>query len=246
MPGITVLVYAAVMALLTVLPGGLLRDPQTHSLLHSPFMDGIIFFMMLLFLLPGLAYGIGAGTLKDSRDAVALVNKSISGLAGFMVLIFFAAQFTACFNYSNLGTIISVKGADFLQSVGLTGLPLIVCFILLTAGINIFIAVDSAKWAIMAPIFVPMFMRLGLSPELTQAAYRIGDSSTNIIAPLMPFFVLTVAFFQKYDKDAGIGSVISTMLPYSGAFLLGWIVMFTVWYLTGLPLGPGSPLFYGL
>ena len=244
--GITVLVYAAVMALLTVLPGGLLRDPQTHSLLHSPFMDGIIFFMMLLFLLPGLAYGIGAGTLKDSRDAVALVNKSISGLAGFMVLIFFAAQFTACFNYSNLGTIISVKGADFLQSVGLTGLPLIVCFILLTAGINIFIAVDSAKWAIMAPIFVPMFMRLGLSPELTQAAYRIGDSSTNIIAPLMPFFVLTVAFFQKYDKDAGIGSVISTMLPYSGAFLLGWIVMFTVWYLTGLPLGPGSPLFYGL
>lgn len=98
----------------------------------------------------------------------------------------------------------------------------------------------------MAPIFVPMFMRLGLSPELTQAAYRIGDSSTNIIAPLMPFFVLTVAFFQKYDKDAGIGSVISTMLPYSGAFLLGWIVMFTVWYLTGLPLGPGSPLFYGL
>ena len=228
------------------LPGGLLRDPQTHSLLNSPFMDGIIFFMMLLFLLPGLAYGIGAGTLKNSRDAVALVNKSISGLAGFMVLIFFAAQFTACFNYSNLGTIISVKGADFLQSVGLTGLPLIVCFILLTAGINIFIAVDSAKWAIMAPIFVPMFMRLGLSPELTQAAYRIGDSSTNIIAPLMPFFVLTVAFFQKYDKDAGIGSVISTMLPYSGAFLLGWIVMFTVWYLTGLPLGPGSPLFYGL
>lgn len=244
--GITVLVYAAVMALLTVLPGGLLRDPQTHSLLNSPFMDGIIFFMMLLFLLPGLAYGIGAGTLKNSRDAVALVNKSISGLAGFMVLIFFAAQFTACFNYSNLGTIISVKGADFLQSVGLTGLPLIVCFILLTACINIFIAVDSAKWAIMAPIFVPMFMRLGLSPELTQAAYRIGDSSTNIIAPLMPFFVLTVAFFQKYDRDAGIGSVIYTMLPYSGAFLLGWIVMFTVWYLTGLPLGPGSPLFYGL
>ena len=153
--GITVLVYAAVMALLTVLPEGLLRDPQTHSLLNSPFMDGIIFFMMLLFLLPGLAYGIGAGTLKNSRDAVALVNKSISGLAGFMVLIFFAAQFTACFNYSNLGTIISVKGADFLQSVGLTGLPLIVCFILLTAGINIFIAVDSAKWAIMAPIFCP-------------------------------------------------------------------------------------------
>ena len=122
--------------------------------------------------------------------------------------------------------------------------PLIVCFIVLTAFINIFIAVDSAKWAIMAPIFVPMFMRLGYSPELTQVAYRIGDSSTNIIAPLMPFFVLTVAFFQKYDKKAGIGSVISTMLPYSLAFLIGWIIMFCVWYVLGLPLGPGSPMFY--
>ena len=244
--GITVLVYAAVMALLTVLPGGLLRDPQTHSILHSPFMDGIIFFMMLLFLLPGLAYGIGAGTLKDSRDAVALVNKSISGLAGFMVLIFFAAQFTACFNYSNLGTIISVKGADFLQSVGLTGLPLIVCFILLTAGINIFIAVDSAKWAIMAPYFCPHVHASGSFTGADPGSVQDWGFQYQYHCSLMPFFVLTVAFFQKYDKDAGIGSVISTMLPYSGAFLLGWIVMFTVWYLTGLPLGPGTPLFYGL
>ena len=172
------------------------------------------------------------------------MNKCISGLASFMVLIFFAAQFTTCFNYSNLGTIISVSGANFLKDIGFVGLPLVICFIILTAFINIFIAVDSAKWAIMAPIFVPMFMRLGLSPELTQVAYRIGDSSTNIIAPLMPFFVLTVAFFQKYDKKAGIGSVISTMLPYSICFLLGWIVLFSIWYLLGLPLGPGAPLFY--
>ena len=200
--------------------------------------------MMLLFLLPGLAYGIGAGVIKNDKDVVELMNKTISGLSSFMVLIFFAAQFTACFNYSNLGTIISVAGADFLKSVGFTGLPLIICYIVLTAFINIFIAVDSAKWAIMAPIFVPMFMRLGYSPELTQVAYRIGDSSTNIIAPLMPFFVLTVAFFQKYDKKAGIGSVISTMLPYSLAFLIGWIIMFCVWYVLGLPLGPGSPMFY--
>ena len=207
-------------------------------------MSGIIFFMMLLFLLPGLAYGIGAGSIKNDKDMIALMNKTISGLSSFMVLIFFAAQFTSCFNYSNLGTIISVSGADFLKSVGFTVLPLVICFIVLTAFINIFIAVDSAKWAIMAPIFVPMFMRLGLSPELTQCAYRIGDSATNIIALLMPFFVLTVAFFQKYDKKAGIGSVISTMLPYSICFLLGWLVMFSVWYLLGLPLGPGSPMFY--
>ena len=238
------LVYVLFIASLVAPTNGLLRNPETHSFLSSPFMSGIIFFMMLLFLLPGLAYGIGAGSIKNDKDMIALMNKTISGLSSFMVLIFFAAQFTACFNYSNLGTIISVSGADFLKSVGFTGLPLIICFIVLTAFINIFIAVDSAKWAIMAPIFVPMFMRLGLSPELTQCAYRIGDSATNIIAPLMPFFVLTVAFFQKYDKKAGIGSVISTMLPYSICFLLGWLVMFSVWYLLGLPLGPGSPMFY--
>lgn len=242
--GIAALIYVVIMAALVVPNNGLLRNPETHAFLTSPFMSGIIFFMMLLFLIPGVAYGVGAGVIKNDKDVVALMNKAISGLASFMVLIFFAAQFTACFNYSNLGTIISVSGADFLKSVGFTGLPLIICFIVLTSFINIFIAVDSAKWAIMAPIFVPMFMRLGLSPELTQVAYRIGDSSTNIIAPLMPFFVLTVAFFQKYDKKAGIGSVISTMLPYSLAFLIGWIIMFVVWYLLGLPLGPGSPLFY--
>ena len=242
--GITAVVYVLFIASLVVPTNGLLRNPETHSFLSSPFMSGIIFFMMLLFLLPGLAYGIGAGSIKNDKDMIALMNKTISGLSSFMVLIFFAAQFTACFNYSNLGTVISVSGADFLKSVGFTGLPLIICFIVLTAFINIFIAVDSAKWAIMAPIFVPMFMRLGLSPELTQCAYRIGDSATNIIAPLMPFFVLTVAFFQKYDKKAGIGSVISTMLPYSICFLLGWLVMFSVWYLLGLPLGPGSPMFY--
>ena len=242
--GITALVYVLFIASLVAPTNGLLRNPETHSFLSSPFMSGIIFFMMLLFLLPGLAYGIGAGSIKNDKDMIALMNKTISGLSSFMVLIFFAAQFTSCFNYSNLGTIISVSGADFLKSVGFTGLPLVICFIVLTAFINIFIAVDSAKWAIMAPIFVPMFMRLGLSPELTQYAYRIGDSATNIIALLMPFFVLTVAFFQKYDKKAGIGSVISTMLPYSICFLLGWLVMFSVWYLLGLPLGPGSPMFY--
>lgn len=242
--GISALAYIILMVVLVAPSNGLLRDAETHSFLHSPFMSGIIFFMMLLFLIPGIFYGIGAGVIKNDKDVVALMNKAISGLSSFMVLIFFAAQFTACFNYSNLGTIISVSGANFLQSVGFVGLPLVICFIVLTAFINIFIAVDSAKWAIMAPIFVPMFMRLGLSPELTQVAYRIGDSSTNIIAPLMPFFVLTVAFFQKYDKKAGIGSVISTMLPYSLAFLIGWIILFSVWFLLGLPLGPGSPLVY--
>jgi aminobenzoyl-glutamate transport protein len=242
--GISALIYVVIILFLVLPQNALLRNPENGGILRSPFMSGIIFFMMLLFLIPGIFYGIGARVIKSDKDVIALMNKAIAGLSSFMVLIFFAAQFTAFFNYSNLGTIISVSGANFLKSVGFVGLPLIICYIVLTAFINIFIAVDSAKWAIMAPIFVPMFMRLGLSPELTQVAYRIGDSSTNIIAPLMPFFVLTVAFFQKYDKKAGIGSVISTMLPYSIAFLVGWIILLVIWYLLGLPLGPGSPLFY--
>ena len=242
--GMAALVYLAVMLFLILPKNALLRNQATGGILASPFMSGIIFFMMLLFLIPGLFYGVGAGTIKNDKDVIGMMNKSISGLASFMVLIFFAAQFNGVFTYSNLGTILSVSGASFLQKIGFVGLPMLICYILLTAFINLFIAVDSAKWAMMAPIFVPMFMRLGLSPELTQAAYRIGDSSTNIIAPLMPFFVLTVAFFRKYDQKAGIGTVISTMLPYSVAFLAGWIILFSIWYALGIPVGPGAPLFY--
>lgn len=242
--GVSSLIYILIMCILTIPEGAILRNPANGSLVTSPFMSGIVFFMMVLFLIAGLGYGAGAGTIKNDKDVVAMMNKGIEGLSGFLVLIFFAAQFTAFFNYSNLGIVLSVTGATLLENIGFVGLPLLIVFILLTATINLFIAVDSAKWAMMAPIFVPMFMRLGLSPEITQFAYRIGDSSTNIIAPLMPFFVLTVAFFQKYDKNAGIGTVISTMVPYSLAFLVSWIIFFCIWYLLGIPMGPDSPVFY--
>lgn len=244
--GISTLIYLGGLMVLLIPQNSLLRNPETGEILTSPFMSGIIFFMMLLFLIPGIFYGIGARVIKNDKDVIELMNKAISGLSSFMVLIFFAAQFTAFFNYSNLGTIISVSGANFLKDIGFIGLPLIISFIVLTAFINIFIAIDSAKWAIMAPIFVPMFMGVGLSPELTQVAYRMGDSTTNIIAPLMPFFVLIVAFSQKYDKKAGIGTLVSTMLPYSIAFLIGWIILFIVWYVFKLPLGPGAPLLYSM
>lgn len=241
--GIAALVYVALIAICVVPTNGLLRS-ATGGFLSSPFMSGIIFFMMLLFLIPGIAYGIGAGVIKSDKDVIDMMTKGIQGLGGFMVLIFFAAQFTNLFTMSNLGTILSVAGANFLENIGFTGLPLVICLVILTALVNLLVAVDSAKWAIMAPIFVPMFMRLGLAPELTQVAYRIGDSCTNIIAPTMPFFVLTVSLFQKYDKKSGIGTVVSTMLPYSLGFLLGWIVLFILWYALNLPLGPGSPMFY--
>ncbi len=216
----------------------------TGNILVSPFMSSIIAVISLIFLIPGILYGLGAKTISSDKDMVEMMIKGISGISTFLVLVFFAAQFVSYFNYSNLGVILSVSGANFLQSVGFVGIPLILAFIVLTAFINLFIAVDSAKWVIMAPVFVPMFMRLGLSPELSQVVYRIGDSSTNIIAPLMPFFPLAVAFCQKYDKKFGIGSLITTMVPYSIAFLIGWSLLFVIWYLLGLPLGPGAGLFY--
>ena len=226
-----------------ILPENAILNP-TGNLLQSPFMSSIIAVMSLIFFIPGLLYGVGAKTITSDKELVDVMVKGISGIASFLVLVFFAAQFVSAFNYSNLGIILSVSGANFLQNIGFIGLPLIIAFIVLTAFINIFIAVDSAKWIIMAPIFVPMFMRLGLSPELAQVVYRIGDSSTNIISPLMPFFPLAVSFTQKYDKKFGVGSLITTMVPYSIAFLIGWTLLFIVWFLLGLPLGPGAGLLY--
>ncbi len=243
--GIAAMIYLVVMLALLIPANGLLRNPQTGSVLSSPFMSGIVFFMMLFFLIPGIAYGVGSRKIKSTDDIVELMSKGIAGISSFLVLIFFAAQFTFFFNKSNLGTILSVNGANLLSNIGLIGLPLLLLFVLLTCLINILIPVDTAKWAMMAPIFVPMFMRIGLSPEMTQLAFRIGDSSTNIITPLMPFFVMIVAFFQKYEKDSGIGSVVSTMLPYSVAFLGSWLILLTIWYLLGLPLGPGAFIPYG-
>ncbi|WP_291256446.1 AbgT family transporter [Fusobacterium sp.] len=240
---ISLVVFLIVVGLLVIPENALLRNPQTGELLRSPFMTGIVFLMSLFFMIPGIFYGIGSRKIKSDKDVIELMTKSINNLSGFMVLIFFAAQFVVFFNYSNLGIILSVKGAEFLQHTGFVGIPLIFAFIVMTAIINIFIAVDSAKWAIMAPIFVPMFMRIGFSPELTQAAYRVGDSCTNVIAPLMPFFPLIVAFAQKYDKKSGIGTLISLMIPYSIAFLIGWILLLIVWFMLGLPLGVGGGLF---
>lgn len=240
--GIAEAIFLIVMGILVLPENALLRNPETGEILTSPFMTGIIFFMMVFFLVPGIAYGIGSRQIKKSKDVTDLMTEGIAGIANFLVLIFFAAQFTAFFAYSNLGTILSVNGAQLLTTIGLTGLPLLLLFILLTMVINIIMPVDTAKWVMMAPIFIPMFLQVGLSPEVTQLAFRIGDSTTNIITPLMPFFVMIVAYFEKYDEDAGIGSVVSTMLPYSGAFLVGWLILLTVWYALGLPIGPGAPI----
>lgn len=238
-------VVFAVLLLAALLPSNsLFGAKEGESFTKSVFMYSIIIFMMLFFIVAGAAYGAGAGTIKNSGDAVKFMEQAVAELSGFLVLIFFAAQFTYLFNASNIGLVLSIKGSVFLKDIGLTGLSLIIVFIVVIAFINLFIAVDSAKWAMMAPIFVPMFMNLGLSPELTQAAFRIGDSTTNIITPLMPFFVLIVAFMQRYDKGLKIGSVVSIMLPYTVAFLLSWAALMSVWYAFDLPLGPGAVIHY--
>lgn len=210
------------------------------DILNSPFMNSIVIVIALLFLLPGIAYGVGAGTVKKSDTVINLMAKSMASMSGYIVLVFFAAQFVKYFEYSKLGTVVAVKGADLLERVGLKGIPLILAFILVAAFINIFMGSASAKWAIMAPIFVPMLMEMNYSPALTQMAYRIGDSSTNLISPLMSYFALIVAFAQKYDEEAGAGTIISTMLPYSIALLIGWSILLVIWFLLNLPLGPGA------
>jgi aminobenzoyl-glutamate transport protein len=164
-------------------------------------------------------------------------------MATYIVLVFFAAQFVYFFRYSNLGLILAIQGAEFLRNIGLTGIPLIVMFVLLSAFINMFMGSASAKWAIMAPVFIPMFMLLGYHPVLTQAAFRIGDSVTNLITPMMSYFALIVTFAQKYDEKYGIGTIISTMIPYTIIFTLFWTLLLIVWMLLGLPTGPDGPLF---
>ena len=223
---------------------GFLRDPKTGEILHSPFMSGIVAILFLTAGLAGIAYGVGAGTIKSDRDAIKGMSKAMQTLGAYIVLVFFAAQFVAYFNWSNLGLVVAVKGANALQSSGLSTVPLMILFILLTAAVNLIMGSASAKWAVMAPVFIPMLMLLGYSPEFTQLAYRIGDSVTNIISPMMSYFALIIAFVQRYDKNAGLGTIVSLMLPYSIVFLIGWIIFFIIWYYTGLPIGPGAEIYY--
>ncbi|MEO0558809.1 MAG: AbgT family transporter [Bacteroidota bacterium] len=239
--GIVLLVTLVGIALLVVPSGAPLRGPEGEL---APFYSSIVALMLIAFLLPGLAYGIVTGSIKRDRDAVKMTADAMSDLGLYIVLAFVAAHFIALFNWSNLGTIVAISGAKGLEAIGFTGIPLLVAFVLVSATVNLLVGSASAKWAILAPIFVPMLMLLGFSPELTQGAYRLGDAFTNIITPLMPYFPLVIVFGQKYQKDLGIGTLIGAMLPYSIGFGLVSIALLIAWVLFGLPLGPGAPLEY--
>lgn len=243
--GIVALVLVGIALLGAIPENGFFRGPD-GSVLTSPLIKGVVALLFLGAGLTGIAYGLVTGTFKSDADIMKGMGKAMGTLTSYFVLVFFAAQFVAYFKWSNLGIVMAVKGAEVLMASNLGVIPLMIMFVILSATINMLMGSASAKWAIMAPIFVPMFMLLGYSPELSQVVYRIGDSVTNVISPMMSFFALIIAFIQKYDSKAGIGTVIATMLPYSIGFFILWTIVLIIWIWLGFPLGPGAGLYYNV
>jgi aminobenzoyl-glutamate transport protein len=242
---ITFLVILAI-TLIGIIPSDGFFRGADGGFLSSPLIKGVVAMLFITAGSMGVAYGATVGTFKNDADVMKGMAVSMKTLAVYMVLVFFAAQFVAYFKWSNLGIILAVKGANFLMAMDIGLIPLMILFVLFAASINMLMGSASAKWAILAPIFIPMFMIMGYSPELSQVVYRIGDSVTNVISPMMSFFALIIAFFQKYDTKAGIGTIIATMVPYSVVFLLVWIILLVAWLLMGLPLGPDAGIHYTL
>jgi aminobenzoyl-glutamate transport protein len=223
---------------LAIPAGAPLRNPETGDLIgNSPFMNGLIGLITAVFLVTGAAYGFGAGTMKSLTDIVKAIEKSISNMGGTIFLFFILSQFVAYFTYTNIGTIMALKLAGLLQAAGFPALLLLLGFIVVVAIIDLLITGAIAKWAIFAPIFVPLLMQLGVSPEATLAAYRIADSPMNAITPLNAYFALVVTFAQRYDKSAGVGTIVSLMLPYVVWLFVVWTALFVAWQMLGLPWG---------
>lgn len=246
--GLLAALLAGLLILMCVLWGlipqqGFLRHPETGGIIKSPFMSGLIALITLTAALMGVVFGKVSGRFQNHIDVITSMEKTMAVMATYIVLMFFAAQFVNYFSWTNLGLILAINGAEALKNSGLGMVPLMLGFILLCTFANLFVGSASAKWAIMAPVFIPMFMLLGLAPEVVQAAYRVGDSSTNIITPLMPYFALVYAFMKRYDDSAGVGTVMTLMLPYSVAFLIGWGLLLSIWLVLGVPLGPDGLLF---
>ncbi|MEM9158488.1 MAG: AbgT family transporter [Verrucomicrobiota bacterium] len=230
------------------IPGGPLHDetapgqPGIDAL--GSFFSSIEILITFIFIVPGIVFGVLTKRIRNDKDVAKLAADSMASMGAYLVLAFIAGQFVAWFNYTQVGSITAVKGAMGLEAIGLTGIPLLLAFLLVAAAMNVFVGSASAKWAFMAPIFVPMLMQMGIAPEATQAAYRVGDSVTNIITPLMPYLPIIIVFAQRYQPDAGLGTIIASMLPYSFAFLIAWTLLLIAWLSLGIPLGPGAETWY--
>ena len=237
------LIGLVVILLLTLPPGAPLRHPETGEIIgQTPFMDSLIFVISMLFLVAGIGYGRGAGTIKSSNDVIAGITKTFASLAGLIFILLLISQFIALFNWSNLPNIIAGGMAQALESASVPPIVLLIGMILVVCVLDIIIPGVLPKWAIFAPIFIPLFMRLGIAPQTVLAAYRIGDSPINVITPLMVYLPFIVIVAQRYDKSVGIGTIISLMIPYTFIILVTWIIFFVLWYALGIPLGPGYPV----
>jgi aminobenzoyl-glutamate transport protein len=233
--GVLVMVLIA-----TLPPGAPLRDPATGGILgNTPFMDSLLFIIAAFFLVSGICYGAGAGTIKGSGDVIAGITKTFAGLGGLVLMFLMIAQFLAYFNYSNLPQVIAVGLADLLERAAIPALPLLVAFILVIILLDFILPGVIPKWAIFAPIFIPIFIRLGVGPQTVLAAYRVGDSPVNTLTPLMVYFPFIVTVAQRYRKDAGVGTIVAIMLPYAVIMLVAWVVLFAIWFALNIPLGPG-------
>ena len=241
--GIALLAVLAVIALLTLPPGAPLRNPETGDIIgDSPFMSSLIVMISAAFLAAGIAYGRVVGTVKGSNDVIGMITKSWASLASLLFLFLLIAQFIAYFDFSNMARVAAVWLGDILEHLDLGDLWLLLGVMIVTILVNFLIPAKIAKWAILAPIFVPLMLRLGVEPQAVLAAYRVGDSPTNVLTPLMPYFALMVVFAQRYQKDAGIGTVIALMIPYTLILTVVWTLFFIAWYVIGIPVGPGWPI----
>jgi len=247
--GIALLATCAVFLLLVVPVNAPLRDPSVSadaSVMEKikPFFDSLVALLAIFFAVPGLVYGLVTRHVTSDRDAAKMMSDTMATMGAYIVMAFFAGQFIAYFSWSNLGLIIAISGAEFLKAAHFTGIPLMIAFVIVAGMINLFMASASAKWAIMAPVFVPMLMVMGWSPEATQGLYRVGDSITNVITPLNYYLPIIIAVARRYTPDAGMGTIVSSMLPYSLAFGLCWTAMIVIWLSLGIPVGPDAPLHY--
>lgn len=244
--GICTLVLIVGIVLMCVGSDPVLGDPEAGGSLLStgaPFIKGIIITVTLILLVPGAAYGFASGKYKKAQDLFADIIEGFKEMSGYIFMCFFIAQFTSYFNWSNLGTVVAIKGANGLQSLNITGIPLLIGLILVSCLVNLLIGSASAKWALLAPVFIPMMMLLGFDPAVTQAAYRIGDSITNPLSPLFSYLPIILGYARKYKKDAGVGTIIANMLPFSITFAIVWIIQLIIWVLLKLPLGPGGNVY---
>lgn len=241
--GLAFLAVLGVVLLATLPPGAPLRDPATGAIVgQTPFMASLLFIVMLCFFIPGIAFGSAIGKYKGPNDVIAAVVKTFAGLGGLIFMLMMISQFIAYFNYSNMPSYIATVLAEWLGNAGIGAIPLLIGFVLVIVALDLIMPGALAKWAIFAPIFVPLFIQLGVPAQTVFAAYRVGDSPVNTLTPLMVYFPVIVTFAQRYQKNSGVGSLVALMLPIAAVVLVAWLLLLILWFVLGIPLGPGYPV----